>query len=129
VKISQLSEGAANASHGSHLDLDDGAAHAHVSPQDNKDEDKAMPIETTDWRTRKTFWELRSVYMKDRHGDVDRDLEAYAVALADGHTHEEILDAAMTVTFSAIGKGGRYPDIPALAKLLASLPPPARIAA
>jgi hypothetical protein len=100
-----------------------------VSPQDNEDEDKAMPIETTDWRTRKTFWELRSVYMKDRHGDVDRDLEAYAVALADGHSAEEILDAACAMTFSAIDKGGVYPWIPELAKFLTSLPPPDRIAA
>lgn len=88
-----------------------------------------MPIETTDWRIKKNFWEVRGCYMKDRHGDPDRDFEAYAVALADGHSAEEILDAVCAMTFSAIGKGGNYPHIPPLAKFLTSLPAPVRIAA
>jgi hypothetical protein len=109
--------------------LDEAAADAHVTSHNDNSEADAMPIETTDWRIKKNFWEVRRCYMKDRHGDVDRDLEAYAVALADGHSAEEILDAACAMTFSAIDKGGVYPWIPELAKFLTSLPPPDRIAA
>jgi hypothetical protein len=60
--------------------------------------------------------------MKDRVGDPDRDFEAYAIALADGHPHEEILHAAVRMTCSAIGMGGHHPHIPPLAKFLTSLP-------
>jgi len=76
LKISTPSEGAANAKCTSRLDLDEAAVDAHVT-QDNGEE-QAMPIETTDWRIKKSFWEMQGCYMQDRHGDPDRDFEAYA---------------------------------------------------
>jgi hypothetical protein len=45
----------ADGTHAPHLDLDDGDAEAHVT-QIGNEEDDAMPIETTDWRTKKNFW-------------------------------------------------------------------------
>jgi hypothetical protein len=75
-----------------------------------------------EWQYKRNFWQVRRVYMKDRVGDPDRDFEAYAIALADGHSHKEILDAAVRMTCSAIGMGGHYPHIPPLAKFLTSLP-------
>ena len=78
--------------------------------------------EPPEWQNKRNFWRVRRVYLKDRVGDPDRDFEAYVIALADGHSHEEILDAAMRMTWSAIGKGGHDPHIPELAKFLTSLP-------
>ncbi len=102
-------------------DLDDGAAGAHVLRNDNE-EDDTMPIEMTDWRTKKNFWELNRVYMRNQRGDPDRAFEAYTVALADGHSHAEIMIAATRMTCSAIGKGGQCSHIPELAKFLTDLP-------
>jgi hypothetical protein len=65
-----------------------------------------------EWQTRKNFWEVVRVYMRDRVGDPDCDFEAYAVALADGHSHEEILDATVSMTLSAVGKGGALSGYP-----------------
>jgi hypothetical protein len=83
------------------------------------------PPEPPKWENKRNFWKVRQHYMRDRHGDPDSDFEAYTVALADGHMPEEILDAAVAMTLTALGKGGEYPWIPPLAKFLTILPPPA----
>lgn len=65
--------------------------------------------------------------MQDRRGDLGHDFEAWAIALADGHPAEEILDA--TSRFPQMGENCHHPHIPTLAKVLTSRTPPAPIAA
>ena len=81
----------------------------------------APPPENPDW---KNFVHMRRHYMRDRHGDPDEDFESYCLALSDGHSPPEIVDAAVAMTLTAIGKNGIYPWIPPLATFLINLPPP-----
>jgi hypothetical protein len=80
---------------------------------------------TPEWENKRNFWKVRNCYVQDRRGDPDADFEAYCCALGDGHMPEEILDAAVAMTLSAIGKNFVYPWIPPLAQFLMNLPPPA----